>query len=102
MRKIEVSAIAWSGDAFSSEIRYPYLQRIEVAIWIWISRDDTLPSLFANLKNRLLQWRAERKNKRWGKESEEWPNIKHIPYILIDLEYIQKDGRYVKGEGLSY
>ena len=38
----------------------------------------------------------------WGKESEEWPNIKHIPDIGIDGEYIQKEGRYVKGEGLSY
>ncbi|KAF9681383.1 hypothetical protein SADUNF_Sadunf06G0220100 [Salix dunnii] len=38
----------------------------------------------------------------WGKESEEvWPNIKHIPNILIDGYYIQKKGRYVEGEGLS-
>ena len=38
----------------------------------------------------------------WGKESEEeWPpNIKHIPDIVIDGYYIQKEGRYVKGEGL--
>jgi hypothetical protein len=38
----------------------------------------------------------------WGKESEEeWPpNIKHIPDIVIDIYYIQKEGRYVKGEGL--
>jgi hypothetical protein len=38
----------------------------------------------------------------WGKESEEeWPpNIKHIPDIVIDGSYIQKEGRYVKGEGL--
>ncbi|XP_061965394.1 putative disease resistance protein RGA4 [Populus nigra] len=40
----------------------------------------------------------------WGKErEEEWPpNIKHIPDIGIDGDYIQKEGRYVKGEGLSY
>jgi hypothetical protein len=39
----------------------------------------------------------------WGKESEEeWPNIKHIPDIVIDRNYIQKEGRYVKGEGLTY
>jgi hypothetical protein len=39
----------------------------------------------------------------WGKESEEeWPNIKHIPDIVIDGDYIQKEGRYVKGEGLRY
>jgi hypothetical protein len=39
----------------------------------------------------------------WGKESEEgWPNIKHIPDIVIDRNYIQKEGRYVKGEGLRY
>jgi hypothetical protein len=39
-----------------------------------------------------------------GKESEEeWPpNIKHIPDIVIDGYYIQKEGRYVKGEGLRY
>nr|TKR75320.1 hypothetical protein D5086_0000286440 [Populus alba] len=38
----------------------------------------------------------------WGKESEEeWPpNIKHIPDIVINRNYIQKEGRYVKGEGL--
>jgi hypothetical protein len=37
----------------------------------------------------------------WGKESEEeWPNIKHIPDIVIDRNYIQKEGRYVKGEGI--
>ncbi|KAG6770889.1 hypothetical protein POTOM_026588 [Populus tomentosa] len=32
----------------------------------------------------------------WGKESEEeWPpNIKHIPDIVIDWNYIQKEGRY--------
>jgi hypothetical protein len=36
----------------------------------------------------------------WGKESEEeWPIIKHIPYISIDGYYIQREGRYVKGEG---
>nr|TKR90114.1 putative disease resistance protein RGA3 [Populus alba] len=33
----------------------------------------------------------------WGKESEEWPNIKHIRDILIDWKYIQKEGSYVKG-----
>ena len=40
----------------------------------------------------------------WGKErEEEWPpNIKHIPNIVIDRNYIQKEGRYVKGEGLRY
>ncbi|KAJ6745322.1 DISEASE RESISTANCE PROTEIN RP [Salix koriyanagi] len=39
----------------------------------------------------------------WGKESEEvWPNIKHIPNILIDYYYIQKEGRYVEGEGLEW
>jgi len=40
----------------------------------------------------------------WGKErEEEWPpNIKHIPDIVIDGYYIQKEGRYVKGEGLRY
>jgi hypothetical protein len=39
----------------------------------------------------------------WGKErEEEWPNIKHIPDIVIDRNYIQKEGRYVKGEGLRY
>ncbi|XP_034900475.1 disease resistance protein RGA2 [Populus alba] len=39
----------------------------------------------------------------WGKESkEEWPNIKHIPNIFIDGYYTQKEGRYVKGEGLEY
>ncbi|KAG6770877.1 hypothetical protein POTOM_026576 [Populus tomentosa] len=38
-----------------------------------------------------------------GKErEEEWPNIKHIPDIVIDWNYIQKEGRYVKGEGLRY
>nr|TKS05898.1 NBS-LRR resistance protein RGH2 [Populus alba] len=37
----------------------------------------------------------------WGKErEEEWPNIKHIQDIGIDSYYIQKEGRYVKGEGL--
>nr|APR63731.1 hypothetical protein [Populus tomentosa] len=37
----------------------------------------------------------------WGKESEEeWPNIKHIPDIVIDKNYIQKEGRHVKGEGI--
>jgi Leucine-rich repeat (LRR) protein len=40
----------------------------------------------------------------WGEErEEEWPpNIKHIPDIVIDGYYIQKEGRYVKGEGLRY
>ncbi|XP_011031339.1 PREDICTED: putative disease resistance protein RGA3 isoform X1 [Populus euphratica] len=40
----------------------------------------------------------------WGKErEEEWPsNIKHIPDIVIDGYYIQKEGRYVKGEGLRW
>jgi len=40
----------------------------------------------------------------WGKErEEEWlSNIKHIPDIVIDGYYIQKEGRYVKGEGLRY
>uniref|UniRef100_A0A6N2NBB6 Disease resistance protein winged helix domain-containing protein n=1 Tax=Salix viminalis TaxID=40686 RepID=A0A6N2NBB6_SALVM len=39
----------------------------------------------------------------WGKESEEvWPNIKHIPNIIIDYYYIQKEGRYVEGEGLEW
>nr|TKS05896.1 hypothetical protein D5086_0000128560 [Populus alba] len=40
----------------------------------------------------------------WGKErEEEWPpNIKHIPDIVIDRNYIQKEGRYVKGEGLTF
>ena len=39
----------------------------------------------------------------WGKESEEeWPpNIQHIQDIVIDDYYIQKEGRYVKGEGLE-
>ncbi|KAG6772972.1 hypothetical protein POTOM_024402 [Populus tomentosa] len=33
-----------------------------------------------------------------GKErEEEWPNIKHIPDIVIDWNYIKKEGRYVKG-----
>jgi len=44
-----------------------------------------------------------RRTRRRGKESEEgWPNIKHIPDIVIDRNYIQKEGRYVKGEGLRY
>ncbi|KAJ6924997.1 disease resistance protein RGA4 [Populus alba x Populus x berolinensis] len=39
----------------------------------------------------------------WGKESEEeWTNIKHIPNIFIDGYYIQKEGCYVKGEGLRF
>ncbi|XP_011002332.1 PREDICTED: putative disease resistance protein RGA3 [Populus euphratica] len=40
----------------------------------------------------------------WGKErEEEWPsNIKHIPDIVIDGDYIQKEGRYLKGEGLRW
>jgi len=40
----------------------------------------------------------------WGKErEEEWPpNIKHIPDIVIDDYYIQKEGRYVKGERLRW
>ena len=39
----------------------------------------------------------------WGKESEEvWPNIKYIPVIVIDGDYIQKEGRYVKGEGWAF
>ncbi|KAG6772956.1 hypothetical protein POTOM_024386 [Populus tomentosa] len=35
----------------------------------------------------------------WGKErEEEWPpNIKHIPDIVIEGYYIQKEGRYVEG-----
>ncbi|KAJ6329904.1 hypothetical protein OIU76_008683 [Salix suchowensis] len=38
-----------------------------------------------------------------GKESEEvWPNIKHIPNILFHRYYVQKDGRYVEGEGLYW
>jgi hypothetical protein len=38
----------------------------------------------------------------WGKKSAKWPNIKHIPYIFIDGYYIQKEGRYVEGEGLRF
>ncbi|KAJ6995342.1 hypothetical protein NC653_017964 [Populus alba x Populus x berolinensis] len=34
----------------------------------------------------------------WGKDrEEEWPNIKHIPDIVIDWKCIKKEGRYVKG-----
>jgi Leucine-rich repeat (LRR) protein len=45
-----------------------------------------------------------RRTRGWGKErEEEWPpNIKHIPDIGIDGYYIQKEGRYVKGEGLRW
>nr|TKS05895.1 hypothetical protein D5086_0000128550 [Populus alba] len=32
----------------------------------------------------------------WGRESEEWPKIKHILNIVIDGYYIQEEGRYVK------
>ncbi|KAG6772954.1 hypothetical protein POTOM_024384 [Populus tomentosa] len=37
----------------------------------------------------------------WGKErEEEWPrNIKHIPDIVIEGYYIQKEGRYAKTKG---
>ncbi|XP_052203914.1 putative disease resistance protein RGA3 [Diospyros lotus] len=39
----------------------------------------------------------------WGKESmEEWPIIEHIPNIVIDEYYIQKDGRYVKEDEITY
>ncbi|KAB5553428.1 hypothetical protein DKX38_010739 [Salix brachista] len=35
---------------------------------------------------------SEELSRGWGKESEEvWPNIKHIPNILIDGHYIQKE-----------
>nr|XP_034926763.1 putative disease resistance protein RGA4 [Populus alba] len=30
----------------------------------------------------------------WGRESEEWPKIKHILNIVIDGYYIQEEGRY--------
>ncbi|KAF9681370.1 hypothetical protein SADUNF_Sadunf06G0218800 [Salix dunnii] len=39
---------------------------------------------------------SEELSRGWGKESEEvWPNIKHIPNIVIDDYYIQKEGRYL-------
>ncbi|KAJ6745328.1 hypothetical protein OIU74_028083 [Salix koriyanagi] len=46
---------------------------------------------------------SEEVSRGWGKESEEvWPNIKHIPNIIINRYYIQKEGRYVEGEGLRW
>ncbi|KAB5520912.1 hypothetical protein DKX38_025231 [Salix brachista] len=46
---------------------------------------------------------SEELNRGWGKESEEvWPNIKHIPNIIINRFYIQKEGLYVEGEGLRW
>ncbi|KAG5244456.1 NBS-LRR resistance protein [Salix suchowensis] len=37
---------------------------------------------------------SEEPSRGWGNESEEvWPNIKHIPNIIINNRYIQKEGR---------
>jgi hypothetical protein len=57
----------------------------------------SLQELIIDNRSKELSGRA----RGWGKEcEEEWPNIKHIPDIFIDGCYIQKEGRYVKGEGL--
>ncbi|KAG6772937.1 hypothetical protein POTOM_024367 [Populus tomentosa] len=59
----------------------------------------SLQRLIINFCSEELSGRA----RGWGKErEEEWPNIEHIPDIVIDRNYIQKEGRYVKGEGLEY
>ncbi|KAI5586887.1 hypothetical protein BDE02_06G242400 [Populus trichocarpa] len=56
-----------------------------------------LPSLQELLLNGCSEELSGR-TRGWGKESvEEWPIIKHIPYIFIEDGYIQKEGRYVKG-----
>jgi hypothetical protein len=62
-----------------------------------------LPSLQLLRINRCSEELSGR-TRGWGKErEEEWPpNIKHIPDIVIDGSYIQKEGHYVKGEGLRY
>ncbi|KAF9681326.1 hypothetical protein SADUNF_Sadunf06G0214400 [Salix dunnii] len=42
---------------------------------------------------------SEELSRGWGKKSEETlPNIKHIPNIIINRYYIQKEGRYVEGQ----
>ncbi|KAF9681321.1 hypothetical protein SADUNF_Sadunf06G0213900 [Salix dunnii] len=56
MSKIEVSATASSGYAFSSEIRNQELRRFEVSI----SRSIP-PSIFAKTRNQWLQWIVEKK-----------------------------------------
>ncbi|KAG6770863.1 hypothetical protein POTOM_026562 [Populus tomentosa] len=61
-----------------------------------------LPSLQELLISGCSEELSRRARGRGKEREEEWPNIKHIPDIVIDWNYIQKEGRYVKGEGLRY
>ncbi|KAJ6329911.1 hypothetical protein OIU76_008686 [Salix suchowensis] len=46
---------------------------------------------------------SEKLSRGWGKKSREvWPNIKHIPNIIINRYYYQMEGRYVKDGVLEH
>ncbi|KAJ6745262.1 DISEASE RESISTANCE PROTEIN RP [Salix koriyanagi] len=66
------------------------------------SKSQGMIPYLPSLQELTIRGCMEELSRGWGKESEEvWPNIKHIPNILIDDHYIQKEGRNVEGEGLT-
>ncbi|KAF9681323.1 hypothetical protein SADUNF_Sadunf06G0214100 [Salix dunnii] len=65
------------------------------------SKSQGMIPYLPSLQELRIRSMSEEMNRGWGKESEEvWPNIKHIPNIIINKYYIQREGRYVEGEGL--
>ncbi|KAJ6361185.1 hypothetical protein OIU78_001762 [Salix suchowensis] len=65
------------------------------------SKSQEMIPYLPSLQELRIKDRSEELSRGWGKEREKvLPNIKHIPNIVIDDYYIQKEGRYVEGEGL--
>ncbi|KAB5553473.1 hypothetical protein DKX38_010784 [Salix brachista] len=65
------------------------------------SKSQEMIPYLPSLQELRIKDRSEELSRGWGKEIEKvLPNIKHIPNIVIDDYYIQKEGRYVEGEGL--
>ncbi|KAJ6745334.1 hypothetical protein OIU74_028089 [Salix koriyanagi] len=69
---------------------------------LYESKSQGMIPYLPSLQKLFVKGCSEELSRGWGKESEEvWPNIKHIPNIIINVHYIQYEGRNVEDERLS-